>query len=192
MSQWHGTRAERLQQLVGEAKSDPMAKRQLESFIYRELQRLTTSYMQRQRFRPMVEVTELVHDALTEMSGPWLAFEDQPEFYAMAARIMRSVLVDQAQARRADKRSERYVVSFTDDFSTRGEDELLAIDVCLEQLQQESPDSANAIELHYFAGLSVADTARMMETSSSIVKQHIRFAKAWFMIKLPAARRSLQ
>lgn len=146
--------------------------------------------MKRQRNRSAVDATAMAREALTEVSG-LLPAKDQPEFYTMAARIMRNVLVEQAQIRRDNKKDERYVVPLTDSLSTDAEDELLAIDHYLNQLYEESPDAATAAELHYFACLSIADTARLMDTPPDIVKERVRYAKAWVMMKITAARKSL-
>ncbi len=196
-SERRGTKAQRLELLANKAKSgDPAANREMEIFIYRELYRLASTYMQRERPNHTLAITGLVHETVTRIVGSE-KFADQHHFYATAARIMRNVLVDHAKARRAAKRGggtpDAPILS--DDVFSLGTDggiDVVEIDELLERLTEHSPENAQAFELHYFAGLSLADTAELLGRSISTVKRQLHFAKAWLMTQVdykPSRRR---
>ncbi|HYM33874.1 MAG TPA: ECF-type sigma factor, partial [Steroidobacteraceae bacterium] len=104
-SECHGTRAERLDQLVSKSQGgDVSARRQMEAFVYRELRRLASTYMNRDRNPDVWAIAGLVNETITRIAGAKLEFEDQHHFYATAARVMRRVLVDYAKTRRASRR----------------------------------------------------------------------------------------
>lgn len=186
-SEWHGSRTERLEQLIQRSKSgDLTARRQMEAFIYKELYRLASTYMQRERHNHTLAVTGLVHETITRIAGD-AHYADQHHFYATAARIMRNVLVDYAKARRAAKRGGPNLSTqpLTEAMAgTAGGIDVVEVDEMLERLTTHSPSAAHAFELHYFAGLNLQETARLMDTSPTSVKRLIRFAKAWLLAQL--------
>jgi len=137
-------RGQRLEQLAGKAKGgDPAAKRDMETFIYRELYRLASTYMQRERPNHTLAITGLVHETIARIAGRE-EFEDRHHFYATAARIMRNVLVDHAKARRTAKRGgdipDRPILSHDRlSLGTAGGIDLVEIDELLERLAKRNP-----------------------------------------------------
>ena len=173
---------------------DPSVRQEVDSLIYRELRRLATTYMRRERRSHTLQATALVNEALTRVVGSRkrLGFVDDQHFYATAARIMRHVLVDHAKARLALKRGRKDTGQKLHDGGAPTIDggiDLVELDESLEKLEKLDADAARAIELHYFAGLSLEKTAQIMSVSESTVSRHIRLGKAWLREQLTDAAR---
>src|SRR5580693_2437357 len=137
------------------AEGDQTALDRLTPAIYDELRRLAGSYMRRERAGHTLSPTELVSEAFVRLSGgepP--AIEDRVQFFAVAARQMRHILVDHARRRHRDKRGghDRPVTFDEETISGDRPDELVALDGALEALAAVDPRKARAVELHYFGG----------------------------------------
>ncbi len=162
---------------------DERALGRLLPIVYAELRGLAQRELGRERAGHTLQPTALVHEAylrLVKRSDP--DWKDRRHFFAVAATAMRRVLVNHAVARRAEKRgggNERVTLfEAASVFEERAED-LLALDEALRRLSEMDPDKGRIVELRFFAGLDVAETAAAMQVSASTVERGWRFAKAW-------------
>lgn len=155
--------------------------------VYNELRRLAASYLRRERPGRTLQATGLVHEAylrLAEAGQPW---SDRNHFLGIAARSMRQILVDGARARGAQKRwAGLDRVSLSDTLvSAAHEDAMLpALDEALTRLEVLDPEQARLVELRYFAGLSIEETADALHLSPATVKRRWALARAWLLREL--------
>lgn len=166
-------------------EGDPEALERLLPLVYEELRRLARRYMLGEREGHTLEATALVHEAylrLVESGGvPWA---DRVHFYAVAAQVMRRVLVDHARGRDAAKRGGSFLKVPLDearDAAAAGTDApgLLALDEALTDLEVIDPRKSRVIELRYFGGLSLEETAEALGVSVPLVVKEARLARAW-------------
>lgn len=160
---------------------------------YAELHRLAEHYVRREAHKS-VQATELIHEAylrLAKDASP--RFENRPHFVAIAAIAMRRLLVERARARAAVKRGGAAHVQVTlNDALLAGREvadpiDVLALDAALEALARQDPQQARIVELRYFGGLSVEETAEALGISAATVKRQWTFAKAWLLRALGGA-----
>jgi len=161
--------------------------------VYTELRRIAHGYVQREQARS-VQATELVHEAYLR-----LAKEKRPQwknrthFLAIAAISMRRLLVERARARRAAKRGGGQVLVTYDEALLQAPGsahalDLLALDAALTRLAGLDAEQARIVELRFFGGLSVDETAEAMSISPATVKRHWAIAKAWLLRELEGSR----
>lgn len=159
--------------------------------VYGELRRVADRYLRRERSDHTLQPTALVHEAYLRLVGAERpAWRDRIHFYAVAAQVMRRILVDHARAHDADKRGGgARRVSLDEGIAKSAERaaDLVALDDALQALAKIDPRKARIIELHYFAGLSVAETAEVLERSISTVVLEARLARAWLVAALARA-----
>lgn len=164
---------------------DPAANPLLED-AYDELRRLADHYVRRERFQS-VQATELVHEAWLRLAqGTTPAFRTRSHFVAIAAIAMRRLLVERARRRGAAKRGSTPVQVTLDDALLAGDQrahnvDLLQLDRALTRLEAIAPDQARIVELRYFGGLSVEETAEALEVSPATVKRHWAVARAFLL-----------
>ncbi|SPE35510.1 RNA polymerase sigma-70 ECF-like protein [Candidatus Sulfopaludibacter sp. SbA6] len=157
--------------------------------IYEELRRLAGHYLQAERIGHTLQPTALVHEAYLRLAGEDRAeWQNRAQFMAVAARLMRRILVDYARGRATDKRGGGAVhmdVSGLDP-STGGPqvEEILAVDEVLRQLSELDPQQGRVVELRYFAGLTVEETAEALGISPRTVKRDWAMASAWLRREL--------
>jgi RNA polymerase sigma factor (TIGR02999 family) len=157
--------------------------------IYRELHKLAKHQMTRQEPGHTLQTTAVIHEAYLRLGGSssdkdW---ENRAHFFGVAAKAMRHVLVDYARTRRAAKRGGDVRIEQLDDGADVGEArsaEMIALDDALTSLAGQYPRQAEVIELRYFGGLSVEETARMLKLSPETVARDWRFAKAFLRSEL--------
>jgi RNA polymerase sigma-70 factor (ECF subfamily) len=156
--------------------------------LYDELHRLAQAAMRRQRPDHTLQPTALVHEAYVKLAeSKSLEVRQRPEFLALAARVMRNVLVDHARARRSEKRGGDDVrVTLSGAVAARNEPayELVALDEALSRLEAIDGQQVRIIELRYLAGLSVEEAAAALEISPTTVKRESAMAKAWLYAEL--------
>lgn len=155
--------------------------------VYDELRRVADRHLRRERSDHTLQPTALVHEAYLRLTGAERpAWRDRLHFFAVAAQVMRRILVDHARARRAEKRGGGARLLPLDDGAAGAERavELVALDDALEALAKVDPRKARIIELHYFAGLTVAETAEVLGRSVSTVVLEARLARAWLVSAL--------
>ena len=160
---------------------------------YAELHRLADGYVRREQHKS-VQATELINEAYLRLAkGPDQHYQNRAHFVAIAAIAMRRLLVERARARSAAKRGGIQVQVTLDDGLLRGGNEsevvdLIALDRALNDLARQDEQQARIVELRYFGGLSVEETAAAMNLSPATVKRHWTFAKAWLLVALEGQR----
>jgi RNA polymerase sigma factor (TIGR02999 family) len=153
--------------------------------VYGELRRLANHYLQREQAKS-VQATELVHEAYLRLSKDAPArFENRAHFIAIAAISMRRLLVERARARHAAKRGGVQVQVTLDEGLLASDPDaavdLLALDRALDGLARVDPQQARIVELRFFGGLSIDETADALAISPATVKRHWVVAKAWLL-----------
>ena len=170
--------------LLGEwAKGNGGALDVLMPLVYAELRRIADGYLRRERTGHTLQPTALVHEAWLRFSGQDdLLFEHRTQFYALAAQIMRRILVDHARTVNADKRgggAERIPLDESTLLTADRVEAFLALDEALQQLSRLNPRQAQVIEMRYFAGLNVAEMAAALGVSAATISRDQRTAEAW-------------
>ena len=151
--------------------------------VYEELRRLASSYMRGERPDHLLQTTALVHEAyLRLVDQPEASYETRNHFFAVAAQVMRHVLVDYARARSRVKRGSGVPPLPLEDAAVISADraeEVLAIDSALEGLMTFDLRKGRIFELRHFGGLSVDEAAEVLKVSPATVARDWRMAKAW-------------
>lgn len=174
-----------LTQLSG---GDRTAVDELLPLVYDELRRLARGYLRRERPGHTLQTTALVHEAYLRLVGQEEAhWESRVHFFALAAQVMRRILIDHARARQADKRgagefnlSLDEAINLTDERAA----ELVALDDALQTLASFDPEQAQLVELRYFGGLTIEETAAALEVGTATVIRQWRLARAWLYDEL--------
>jgi RNA polymerase sigma factor (TIGR02999 family) len=161
----------------------------LTPLVYAELRRLAASHLRREEPGHTLQPTALVHEAFLRLVGRRApACQNRSQFYGVAAHVMRQILVDQARTRKAAKRGGHAVhLSLEEDLvgSGGGQDfDLMALDEALERLAAVDPRKTKVVEMRFFGGLSVEETADVLNVSEVTVRRDWQFAKAWLLHEL--------
>lgn len=170
------------------ADGDADAAAELVPLIYDELHKLAAYFMARERHDHTLQTTALVHEAylrLVRQRNP--TWNNRAHFYGAAAGIMRRILVDHARARHTAKRGGRADhISLQDTTGLAGDhsDRLLRLDSALTRLAERSPRQVRVVELRFFAGLDVEETAEALAVSPKTVKRDWSIARAWLLREL--------
>ena len=170
--------------LLGEwSGGDREALERLIPVVYGELRRLAASYLKSERPGHTLQPTALVHEAYLRLSKQHgVAWQNRSHFFAVAARMMRRILVDHARKRRASKRdAEAWLVETVPGASVASgrPTELLSLDRALEALERIDPAQARVVELRFFAGLTIEETSEAAGISPATVKREWQTARAW-------------
>jgi RNA polymerase sigma factor (TIGR02999 family) len=178
-------------QLLSDWRSgEPQALDRLTPIVYDELRRLAHKYMRRERGSHTLQATAVVHEAYLRLIDADVSWQGSAHFFAVAARLMRHILVDHAKARSREKRygTAKQVPLDTVEVSARdmGYD-VIDLDNALERLATLEPRHAQAIELHYFGGLTYEQIADLMKSSPATVHRELRLARAWLISELASA-----
>jgi RNA polymerase sigma factor (TIGR02999 family) len=172
-------------------QGDGEALKQLLAVVHGELRLLAANLLRHERDGHTLQPTELVHEAYLRLEGlQVMSFDGRRHFYGAAAHAMRRILVDHARRRNAEKRGgpEQHTVPI-DAILNLPVDLRLdfeRVDEALDALAAVAPDKARVVELRYFAGLSVNETAEVMDIAPATVKRHWTFARAWLFRALSA------
>jgi RNA polymerase sigma-70 factor (ECF subfamily) len=168
--------------------ADPQSLDSLLPLVYQELRRLAASYLRRERPGQTLQPTALVHEAyLRLMKDKPNRWQNRAHFCAIAAHSMRQILIERARARGALKRGgARPRVTLDEALLAGGERsiDLVALDEALERLAALDPEQARLVELRFFGGLTVEETAEAMDISPATVKRHWAVARAWLAREL--------
>ena len=171
------------QLLVEWRGGDAGALERLYPLIQPELHRLAHHYMRRERPGHTLQTTAILNEAyLRLVDNPTPRWQDRTHFVAAAARLMRRIMVDHARERRSLKRGGGALKVTLDEAALVSEarsDELLALDEALEGLAAQDPRKSQIVELRYFGGLTVEETAEFLELSPRTVEREWTMAKAW-------------
>jgi RNA polymerase sigma factor (TIGR02999 family) len=171
--------------LISWSQGDARALEQLTPLVYAELRKLAHRYMNRERAGHTLQTTAVVHEAFLRLLGnPQENWQNRAHFYAIAAQMMRRILVDYARANlRAKRGGEMPRVSLEDIDAPVTEPaldpDLIALDAALEKLAEVDPRRSRVVELRFFGGLSVEETAHVLQVSPDTVVRDWRVAKAW-------------
>ncbi len=162
--------------------------------VYAELHRLADRHMKQERAGNSLQTTALINEAyLRLVNASEAGFRDRAHFFAVSAQVMRRILVDAARARSAVKRggearkvAHSSAVNFDEiaDVSTQRAEEVIAVDDALATLAQFDPRKAQVIEMRFFGGLSVPETAEVLGVSPQTVMRDWKLARAWLMREL--------
>jgi RNA polymerase sigma factor (TIGR02999 family) len=179
--------------LLAWGQGDVRAFDRLVPLVHSELRRLARRHMGRERPGHTLQATALVNEAyLRLVAVNRVRWQNRAHFFAMAARMMRRILVDSARARGNDKRGGgARKVSLNDALVVADEpaQDLVALDEALTALEEIHPRKSQVVELRFFGGLSLEETAEALHISTDTVKRDWRFAKLWLLRELKAESR---
>jgi RNA polymerase sigma factor (TIGR02999 family) len=176
--------------LLGElARGNREVEATLIPLVYDELRRIARALMRGEGHRETLQTTVLVHEAYLRLTqGKSVDWEGRAHFLAVAARAMRRILVDHARARNSEKRGAGAVVSAADfqlrDPQTIDPASLLSLDAALERLAALDPRQSQIVEMRFFAGMTVEETAHALNLSPRTVKREWQMARAWLFGEL--------
>ena len=164
---------------------DRAALERLMPAVYQELRRRARAYMRHQPSDHTLQPTALVHEAVLQLVDTTaIEWQDRAHFFAVCAQVMRHILVDSARARAAAKRGGGKPKVNLDDAPgayTERDREIVAVDEALEALASMDPRKARVIELRFFGGLSVEETAAALDVSPQTVMRDWKLARAWLI-----------
>ena len=179
------------------SEGDRAALDRLLPIIHAELRRIAARQLAGERDEHTLVPTALVNELFLRLVDQRrAAWDNRAQFFAVAAQIMRRILVDYARSRQADKRGGSVTRVSLEDLADDGPlqpradvrgnaaADVLAVDQALERLTLLDPDQARIIELRFFAGLTVEETAHVLERSARTVKREWRLARAWLYREL--------
>lgn len=163
---------------------DQKALKDLVPLVYNELHAMAHHYLRGERSDHTLQTTALIHEAYLRLAqqGPFPT-ENRNHFVAIAATLMRQILVDYARQHRADKRGADRTIKLEDNidpvFQAEKDVDVLLLDDALTQLAQRDPQQSRIVELRFFAGMTVEETAAVMDISAATVKRDWAMARAW-------------
>jgi RNA polymerase sigma-70 factor, ECF subfamily len=166
---------------------DETALARLTPLVLKELQRIARGCMRGERAGDSLQATALVHEAYVRLvDAQHVNWQNRAHFLAMAARLMRRILVDLARARQSQKRGGRAIqVSLTDALSVPDQaEDLLALDDALSALAEFDERRSRVVELRFFGGLSVNETAAVLQISPDTVMRDWKLARTWLRREL--------
>jgi RNA polymerase sigma-70 factor, ECF subfamily len=183
--------SETTQLLRAWAQGDESARDKLTPRVYHELRRLARRMMQHERLGRTLQATALVHEAylkLIEVNN--VKWEHRAHFFAVSAVVMRNILLEGARKRSAAKRgggAQHVDLDSVADFGPERDSELIALDQALGQLEKMDPRKARVIELRFFGGLTVEESAAVLNVSEDTVMRDWRLARAWLVKEIRGA-----
>lgn len=180
----HANSSSSVTQLLGRWRNgDRQALDSLIPLVYKELRRIAQHYLRNERPGHTLQSTALVHEAYVRMIQQDLPdWQNRAHFFAVAAQLMRQILVDHARAYRADKRGGgvcNVALDEAEEDALQVDVDILALDDALKTLSAMDPQQGEVVELRFFGGLSIEDTADVLGISSSTVKRDWITARAW-------------
>lgn len=161
---------------------DESARDRVTPLIYEELKQIARGVFRRENARHTLQPTALVHEAYENLVGVKLEWQDRRHFFALAARMMRRLLVNHANGRAAQKRGGgalRVTLHDADLREPDGEEEVLALDEALTQLAAHDERQSQVLELHYFGGLTQPEIGEVLSISESTVRREFKLARIW-------------
>ncbi|MGB9071725.1 MAG: sigma-70 family RNA polymerase sigma factor [Terriglobales bacterium] len=186
------TRAGVTQLLRAWGQGDERALEQLAPLVENELHRLAHKYMRRERPGQTLQTTALVNEVYLRLIDiQQVSWQDRAHFFAVSARMMRRILTDFARSRRYLKRGGGAVQVSWDEalaVSQEPDADMVALDDALNQLALLDPRKTQVVELRFFGGLSVEETAEVLKISQQTVMRDWKFAKSWLMRALSEPR----
>jgi RNA polymerase sigma-70 factor, ECF subfamily len=150
--------------------------------VYDELRKLAASYLRGERAGHTLQPTALVHDAYVRLAGGEVSWENRAQLFTIAAQAMRHVLVDHARGRLREKRgggAQRVTLDDARLGPSEPDEDLVALDDALSALEALDPQKSRIVELRYFAGLTIEETAETLSLSTATIKRDWTLARAW-------------
>jgi RNA polymerase sigma factor (TIGR02999 family) len=176
------------QLLVRWGTGDSEALNELIPIVYDELRKLASNSLRRRRGNLTIQPTALVHEAYVKLADQTNThWENRAQFFGLAAKLMHDIIVDEARKRFAIKRGGgqlRVSLSQADRFAKASEVELLELEDALKELANTNPQHARIVELRFFGGLTIEETAEVLGISHTTVERNWTFAKAWLRRQL--------
>jgi RNA polymerase sigma factor (TIGR02999 family) len=177
------------QLLIDWGKGDQAALEKLMPLVYSELRRLASNYLRRERAEHTLQPTALVNEAylklIDQRNAKW---QNRAHFFGISAQLMRRILVDHARQRQAEKRggSEQQRLSITsiEAIAKQPEVDLLALNEALDELAKMDSQQSKIVELKFFGGLSIEETAEVIGVSHATVERDWKMARAWLRRRL--------
>ncbi|MCA1624214.1 MAG: sigma-70 family RNA polymerase sigma factor [Acidobacteria bacterium] len=179
------------QLLLEWSKGNGNALDELLPLVYRELQKIAHRYLSREQSSNTLQTTALVHEAFLKLVDQnRVEWQNRAHFFGVAAQAMRRILVDNARQRLADKRGggvekislEEGVIDVSDEKAS----DLIELDAALQRLCEMDEQKSRLVELRYFGGLSIEETAEVLDVSIATVNRQWRLAKAWLYKEISA------
>jgi RNA polymerase sigma factor (TIGR02999 family) len=175
--------------LIDWGKGDQAALDRLMPLVYNELRRLASNYLRRERATHTLQPTALVNEAylklIDQKNAKW---QNRAQFFGISAQLMRRILVDHARQHQAAKRGgsnqQRLSITSAEQFAKQPEIDLLALNEALDELAQMDPQQGRIVELKFFAGLSIEETAEVLGISHATVERDWKIARAWLRRQL--------
>ena len=171
---------------AGQGKSEALAR--LVPLVYQELKRLAAHFLRDEREGHTLQPTALVNEAYVRLAGQKADWRNRAQFMAVAGQVMRRILVDYARQRVAAKRGGGAMTLDLDRCEIGAEigqsEELLAVDEALSRLAALDLQQARVVEMRYFCGMTVEETAQALEISPRTVKREWAMAKAWLRLEI--------
>ena len=158
------------------------------SLVYDELRKIAAQYLRKERSDHTLQPTALVHEAylkLVDISD--ISWQNRAHFFAVSSNVMRHILVDHARARLSDKRggaAQRIALEDAISFSNEPDVDLIALDEALKQLAEFDEQQSRLVELRFFGGLTIEETAEVLNISPATVKREWTMAKAWLFRRM--------
>ena len=179
--------------LVDWGKGDQRALDKLTPLVYQELKRLAAHYLRRERREHTLQSTAVVHEAwLRLIDQRQVHWQNRAQFFALAAEMIRRILIDHARSRQAAKRGDGAVKLSLDDALATPQQrdlDLVALDDALQDLAQLDPQQGRLVELRFFAGLTIEECAEVLGVSPANVKREWAAARAWLYREISARAR---
>jgi RNA polymerase sigma-70 factor (ECF subfamily) len=173
------------------SEGDQQALEELLPLVYDELHRLAGAYLRRERPNHTLQTTALVNEAylrlIDQRNAHW---QNRAQFFGVAAQLMRRILVDHARAHRAAKRGPQETLPLDEarHFGEKPDLDLLALHEALNQLAEIDPDQSRVVELKFFGGLTIQETAEVMHISHATVEREWKMARAWLRREMSAGK----
>lgn len=167
---------------------DSSAPEQLLSLVYDELRKLASGYLKNERQDHTLQATALVHEAYIRLVD-WenVSWQNRSHFFAVSAQVMRNILVDHERKKKAEIHGgnlQKLVLAEAISFSDQTEVDLVDLDDALKELAKLDTRQAKIVELRFFAGLTIEETAHALDVSTMTVSRDWNFAKAWLYRRL--------
>ena len=175
------------QLLIAWGRGDETARDKLIPLVYETLRRIARHHLRGERAGHTLETAALINEAYLKLVEQSISWQSRAHFFGIAARLMRQLLVDHARARQRLRRGgDRRRISLTAAAEIAQEEaiDLLALDEALETLARVDPQRSHIVELRFFGGLTIEETAQVMGISSPTVERGWRAARAWLQTQL--------
>ena len=165
----------------------PGGQNELYEFVYSHLKAIAQNRLLGENPGKSIQATDLVNEAYLKLARQNTAWRDRRHFYGVAAEAMRRILIDEARSRNRAKRGGKAVHQSLTGISlpeSEWETDLLSLHEALKELEQESPEYAEIVQLRFFSGLTCAECAQLLDVSLSTIEKRWRIARAWLRSKM--------